>query len=67
MHPDKHFELVSASHTLVSAPPVTRTAERIFQIFGEFPDPRAIGLFRLRVQDGSGARMNRALFLVAGS
>ncbi|HET6207215.1 MAG TPA: DNA mismatch repair endonuclease MutL [Terracidiphilus sp.] len=33
-HPDKHFELVSASHTLVSAPPVSRTAERIYQIFG---------------------------------
>jgi DNA mismatch repair protein MutL len=35
VHPDKHFELVSASHTLVSAPPVARTAERIYQIFGK--------------------------------
>ncbi|MGB9231823.1 MAG: DNA mismatch repair endonuclease MutL, partial [Terracidiphilus sp.] len=34
-HPEKHFELVSASHTLVSAPPVARTAERIYQIFGK--------------------------------
>jgi DNA mismatch repair protein MutL len=34
-HPEKHFELVSASHTLVSAPPVSRTAERIYQIFGK--------------------------------
>jgi DNA mismatch repair protein MutL len=34
-HPEKHFELVSASHTLVSAPPVTRAAERIYQIFGK--------------------------------
>src|SRR5579863_2324779 len=34
-HPEKHFELVSASHTLLSAPPVTRTAERIYQIFGK--------------------------------
>ena len=33
-HPEKHFELLSASHTLVSAPPVARTAERIYQIFG---------------------------------
>jgi DNA mismatch repair protein MutL len=33
-HPEKHFELVSASHTLVSAPPVSRPAERIYQIFG---------------------------------
>jgi DNA mismatch repair protein MutL len=35
VHPDKHFELVSASHTLLSAPPVSRTAERIYQIFGK--------------------------------
>jgi DNA mismatch repair protein MutL len=35
VHPDKHFELVSASHTLLSAPPVARTAERIYQIFGK--------------------------------
>ena len=35
VHPDKHFELISASHTLLSAPPVTRTAERIYQIFGK--------------------------------
>ncbi len=34
-HPEKHFELVSASHTLVSAPPVSRVAERIYQIFGK--------------------------------
>jgi len=34
-HPEMHFELLSASHTIVSAPPVTRTAERIYQIFGK--------------------------------
>src|SRR5580693_4953587 len=34
-HPERHFELVSASHTIVSAPPVARTAERIYQIFGK--------------------------------
>lgn len=34
-HPEKHFELVSASHTLLSASPVARTAERIYQIFGK--------------------------------
>ena len=34
-HPGKHFELISATHTIVSAPPVTRTAERIYQIFGK--------------------------------
>ena len=35
VHPQKHFELISATHTVVSAPPVTRTAERIYQIFGK--------------------------------
>jgi DNA mismatch repair protein MutL len=34
-HPEKHFELVSATHTIVNAPPVERTAERIYQIFGK--------------------------------
>ena len=34
-HPEKHFELLSSSHTLVSAPPVSRSAERIYQIFGK--------------------------------
>jgi DNA mismatch repair protein MutL len=33
-HPDKHFELHSASHALLLAPPVGKAAERIFQIFG---------------------------------
>jgi DNA mismatch repair protein MutL len=35
VHPQKHFELLSATHTIVSAPPVARTAERIYQIFGK--------------------------------
>jgi DNA mismatch repair protein MutL len=35
VHPEKHFELVSATHTLLFAPPVARTAERIYQIFGK--------------------------------
>src|ERR1700741_4192764 len=35
VHPEKHLELVSAKHTLVSAPPVARPAERIYQIFGK--------------------------------
>jgi DNA mismatch repair protein MutL len=34
-HPEKHFELISASHSLVSAPPVSRSAERVYQIFGK--------------------------------
>ena len=34
-HPDKHFELHSATHALLVTPPVQRPAERIFQIFGK--------------------------------
>ena len=34
-HPEKQFDLLSASHTIVSASPVTRTAERIYQVFGK--------------------------------
>jgi DNA mismatch repair protein MutL len=34
VHPEKHFELLSATHTLLQAPPVARPAERIYQIFG---------------------------------
>jgi len=33
-HPAKHFELHSASHALLQAPPVRQVSERIFQIFG---------------------------------
>ncbi len=35
VHPEKQFELLSATHTILAAPPVTRTAERIYQIFGK--------------------------------
>jgi DNA mismatch repair protein MutL len=34
-HPEKQFELVSASHSILTAPPVARTAERIYQVFGK--------------------------------
>jgi len=33
-NPSKHFELHSATHALVEAPPVQQASERIFQIFG---------------------------------
>jgi DNA mismatch repair protein MutL len=33
-HPEKHFELHSATHALLIAPPVRKLAERIYQIFG---------------------------------
>lgn len=35
VHPEKHFELLSATHTILTAAPVARTAERIYQIFGK--------------------------------
>jgi DNA mismatch repair protein MutL len=35
VHPEMHFELISATHTIVSAPPVARTAERVYQLFGK--------------------------------
>jgi DNA mismatch repair protein MutL len=34
-HPEKQFDLLSSSHTILSAPPVARTAERIYQLFGK--------------------------------
>jgi len=34
-YPGKHFELHSATHALLVAPPVQEAAERIFQIFGQ--------------------------------
>ena len=33
-HPDKYFELLSGTHTLLLAPPVQRSEERVFQVFG---------------------------------
>jgi len=35
VHPEMHFELRSATHTLLDAPPVERAAERIYQVFGK--------------------------------
>jgi DNA mismatch repair protein MutL len=34
-HPDKHFELHSATHALLIAPPVAQLSERVYQIFGK--------------------------------
>src|SRR5262249_55468744 len=34
-HPDKHFELHSATHNLLTASPVATHAERLYQIFGQ--------------------------------
>ena len=34
-HPEKHFELHSATHALLVTPPAAKSADRIFQIFGQ--------------------------------
>jgi DNA mismatch repair protein MutL len=34
-HPDKHFELHSATHAMLVAPPVAGHGERIYQVFGK--------------------------------
>ena len=63
-HPEKHFELLSATHTIVSAPPVTRTAERIYQIFGK--DTLAATAPRGRRDSAGTRRPARAAALEAG-
>jgi DNA mismatch repair protein MutL len=34
-HPEKHFELHSATHAMLMAPPVAGYSERIYQVFGK--------------------------------
>ena len=34
-HPDKHFELRSATHAMLVAPPVDGFSERVYQVFGK--------------------------------
>jgi DNA mismatch repair protein MutL len=34
-HPDKHFELHSATNTILVAPPVAGSSERVYQVFGK--------------------------------
>jgi DNA mismatch repair protein MutL len=34
-HPDKHFELHSATNAMLIAPPVTGHSERVYQVFGK--------------------------------
>src|SRR5271156_1879010 len=34
-HPEKHFELHSATHAMLSAPPVAGYSERVYQVFGK--------------------------------
>jgi len=53
-HPDKHFELHSATHALLIAPPVKHASERIYQIFGKDTLDQLIQLAAERPFDRAG-------------
>ena len=53
-HPEKHFELHSATHSLLIAPPVQKPSERIFQIFGRDTLDQLIQLAAERPFDRAG-------------
>jgi DNA mismatch repair protein MutL len=53
-HPDKHFELHSATHALLVAPPVRKSEERIFQIFGKETLDQLLSMAAERVFDRAG-------------
>jgi DNA mismatch repair protein MutL len=53
-HPGKHFELVSSTHTLLNAPPVAKTEERIYQVFGRETLDQLVPMAAERPFDHSG-------------
>jgi DNA mismatch repair protein MutL len=53
-NPEKHFELHSATHSLLIAPPVQKASERIFQIFGRDTLDQLIPLAAERPFDHAG-------------
>jgi DNA mismatch repair protein MutL len=53
-HPEIHFELQSSTHTLLSAPPVARLHERVYQIFGKDTLDQLISLAAERPFDHAG-------------
>ena len=53
-HPAIHFELQSSTHTLLSAPPVSRLDERVYQIFGKDTLDQLISLAAERPFDHAG-------------
>jgi DNA mismatch repair protein MutL len=54
VHPAKHFELLSPTHTLLNAPPVAKSAERVYQIFGKETLDQLLPMAAERVLDHSG-------------
>jgi DNA mismatch repair protein MutL len=53
-HPAKHFELLSSTHTLLNAPPVAKTEERIYQVFGRETLDQLLPVAAERAFDHSG-------------
>jgi DNA mismatch repair protein MutL len=53
-HPGKHFELLSPTHTLLNAPPVAKSSERIYQIFGKDTLDQLLPMAAERALDHSG-------------
>ncbi|HTV15887.1 MAG TPA: DNA mismatch repair endonuclease MutL [Acidobacteriaceae bacterium] len=53
-HPEIHFELHSATHALLTAPPVSEASERIYQIFGRETLDQLIPLAAERAFDHAG-------------
>jgi DNA mismatch repair protein MutL len=47
-HPDKHFELHSATHAMLVAPPVAGYSERVYQVFGKEVLDQLIALAAVR-------------------
>ncbi len=54
VHPEIHFELHSATHALLTAPPVREPSERIYQIFGRDTLDQLLPLAAERRFDHSG-------------
>jgi DNA mismatch repair protein MutL len=59
-HPDRHFELHSASHAVLIAPPVADHRERVYQIFGKEVLDQLIPLRAVQPLDHAGLPSERA-------
>jgi DNA mismatch repair protein MutL len=53
-HPDKHFELHSATHAMLVAPPVAGYSERVYQVFGKETLDQLIAVAALQPLDHVG-------------
>jgi DNA mismatch repair protein MutL len=53
-HPDKHFELHSATNAMLVAPPVAGYSERVYQVFGKETLEQLIGVAAMQPLDRVG-------------